>query len=108
MLAECVDAVCFEPARFMIPDGAEEPDLCLKVWLYVFREDVALEWREDADGVHLEELVRTEVVPGEGEVVLEDGLCGEGEDDVLVHEGAVAWLGGRAGFWFAVGIDGGF
>ena len=93
----CVGARCLETARSMVPHGTEDPHLCLEVWLYVFCEDVALQGCDGADGVHLEELVGTEAVPGDGELVLEDGPGGKGEEGVLVDEGAAYRLGGRAG-----------
>ena len=83
----------------MVPDCTENLDPCLKVGLDVVCQDVALERREGADGVHLEKLIRTEVVPGEGEFVFEDEASGKGEEGVLVNERA-------ARGWLAVGVDG--
>jgi hypothetical protein len=97
-----VDARCLEAAGFMVPDCTENLYPCLKVGLDVFCEDVALEWGEDADGVHLEKLIRTEVVPGKGKFVLEDGSGGKGEEDVLVDERVAR----GAGYWIALGVDG--
>lgn len=100
VLAVWVEARCLEAAGSVVPDGTEDSDPCLEVGLDVFCEDVALEGCDGADGVHLEELVGTEVVPGEGKVILEEGAGGKGEEGILVDEG----VGGRDGF----GVDGGF
>ena len=101
--AVLVEARRLETAGPVVPHGTEDPDLCLEVWLHILCEDVALEWGDGADGVHLEELIGTEAVPGEGELVLEDGAGGEGEEGVLVDEGAAAWW---RRLWVAVRVDG--